>query len=368
MRAVFDNSAQPGWAELETYATVNGPTNDLVSAVTNRVFVPQTPEEFAYDADGNLTEDGRFRYFWDGENRMVRAEEKMPPSGRPALAVTYAYDHQGRNVAKDGALHIWDGYSIVAENAAASNATVNLWGLDVDGTMQGAGGVGGLLAVERDGGISLPLYDANGNITEYLDSFGGIESHTDYSVFGRGLMRSGVHRHSHGFSTKPWCRKSGLVEYQMRKYMPWHGRWMSTDKVENLYVVYSYVYCDNKYGTYDILGLIEPSSFLDGVKDEALAKKLIDEVFPNDPKRQKDELRRWQKKTLGRRSSMRKLVKLTKKIVCTAAQLAKECGCTAVITITIILIPNKVGAEPIMIEGQPISEDGWLFDNPAQRD
>ena len=73
---------------------------------------------------------------------------------------------------------------------------------------------------------------ANGNITEYVDSLGGIESHTDYSVFGRGLMRNGVQSHSHGFSTKPWCRKSGLVEYQMRKYMPWHVRWTRRDDVQ----------------------------------------------------------------------------------------------------------------------------------------
>ncbi len=73
---------------------------------------------------------------------------------------------------------------------------------------------------------------ANGNITEYVDSLGAIGSHTAYSVFGRGLMRNGVQSHSHGFSTKPWCRKSGLVEYQMRKYMPWQGRWIMRDAIE----------------------------------------------------------------------------------------------------------------------------------------
>ena len=232
MRVVFDNLAQSGWAELETYATVNGPTNDFVSAFTNRVFVPQTPETFAYDADGNMIEDGRFRYWWNGENRMVRAEEKLPPEGRAAHVVTYSYDHQGRNVAKDGALQIWDEYNIIAENAGTENVTYNTWGLDIDGTMQGAGGVGGLLAVVGNGDMSLPAYDANGNITEYVDSQGGVESHTDYSAFGRELMRNGRWNYFHGFSTKPWCRKSGLVEYQMRKYVPLYGRWISQDLAE----------------------------------------------------------------------------------------------------------------------------------------
>ena len=254
----FDNSANSCWAELETYATVNGPTNDFVSAVTNRVFVPQTPETFVYDADGNMVEDGRFRYFWNGENRMVRAEEKMPPEGRDAHVIVYAYDHQGRNVTKDGALQIWDEYNIIAENAGTENVTYNAWGLDIDGTMQGAGGVGGLLAVARSGATSLPLYDANGNITEYVDSLGGIESHTDYSAFGRGLMRNGVQNHSHGFSTKPWCRKSGLVEYQMRKYNVKYGRWLSRDHIDEAESMQLYLLLwNNPIDRIDLFGLKE---------------------------------------------------------------------------------------------------------------
>ena len=43
--------------------------NDM-SAVTGRVFVAQNPEQFTYDADGNMTCDGRFRYTWNGENHL----------------------------------------------------------------------------------------------------------------------------------------------------------------------------------------------------------------------------------------------------------------------------------------------------------
>ncbi|MBR0057021.1 MAG: hypothetical protein IJP66_06795 [Kiritimatiellae bacterium] len=43
---------------------------DEMSAVTGRVFVAQTPETFEYDADGNMTCDGRFRYTWNGENNL----------------------------------------------------------------------------------------------------------------------------------------------------------------------------------------------------------------------------------------------------------------------------------------------------------
>ena len=204
---------------------------------------------------------------------------------------------------------------------------------------------------------------ANGNITEYVDSQGGVESHTDYSAFGRGLMRNGVQNHSHGFSTKPWCRKSGLVAYQMRKYMSWQGRGMTTAPIGDVSIV-TYLFCNNKCSVYDVLGFVEPSSFLDGVKNEEQAKKLINEVFPNDPKRRKDELRRWQKKALRRRSSQSKLVKYTKKIAVAATRAAKECGGVALITISVILIPSQVGAEPVMINGQPIKEGDWLGFDP----
>ena len=35
--------------------------------------------------------------------------------------VTYAYDHVGRNVMKDGARYIWDDYNIIVENVESVN-------------------------------------------------------------------------------------------------------------------------------------------------------------------------------------------------------------------------------------------------------
>ncbi len=69
-------------------------TPDTVYAETNRVFVAKTPELFAYDADGNMTSDGRFHYTWNGENRLAMASNDT-------VVVTYAYDHRGRMVRKE---------------------------------------------------------------------------------------------------------------------------------------------------------------------------------------------------------------------------------------------------------------------------
>ncbi len=77
---------------------------------------------------------------------------------------------------------VWDGWNIIREiqRPVASDqwsvetlATDYVWGLDLDGTLQGAGGVGGLLAVVRDGETYLPTYDANGNVSEYVSAADG---------------------------------------------------------------------------------------------------------------------------------------------------------------------------------------------------
>ena len=133
---------------------------DEMSAVTGSVFVAQNPEQFTYDADGNMLTDGRFRYTWNGENRLVRAQELVAPTNRHPYTVSYAYDHKGRMVSKritenDGhdtlvksIAYVWDGWNVIRETVTNpstlqpfNSSTDNVWGLDLDGTMQGAGGM-----------------------------------------------------------------------------------------------------------------------------------------------------------------------------------------------------------------------------------
>ena len=138
--------------------------------------------------------------------------------------------------------YIWDDWNIIREVVRESDSvavTDNIWGLDLDGTLQGAGGVGGLLAVIRSNSNSnsslyFPTFDANGNISEYISTNGEIVAHYDYSPFGEPLVSSGdlAATFTHQFSTKPYCPVTEFSEYQMRKYRPEIGRWMSRDSIE----------------------------------------------------------------------------------------------------------------------------------------
>ncbi|HSA02965.1 MAG TPA: hypothetical protein P5055_19715, partial [Candidatus Paceibacterota bacterium] len=53
------------WLCIQAVAGANSASS------TGSVFLAKTPEVFVHDTDGNLTQDGRWIYIWDGENRLV---------------------------------------------------------------------------------------------------------------------------------------------------------------------------------------------------------------------------------------------------------------------------------------------------------
>ncbi len=165
-----------------------------------------------------------------------------------------------------------------------------VWGLDLDGTLQGAGGVGGLLAVLRSdcavtnsafcilhSALYLPTYDANGNVSEYIDESGEVVAHYDYSPFGETLIESGdlASTFTHRFSTKPWCPITGLYEYQMRKYRPEIGRWLSRDAGDDC-PLNPYLMTQNAVTLFvDLLGYEKLTIKFDMAKDSSWFDKLI---------------------------------------------------------------------------------------------
>ena len=266
-----DNTTSNLWKELEVYAAINPPgtnTPDTVYASTGTVCIARTPETFTYDADGNMTSDGRFHYFWNGENRLVMASNDT-------VIVTYAYDHRGRMVRKEisrgGAEarrieYLWDDWNIIRETLTTNHYSLTtdyVWGLDLVGTLQGAGGVGGLLAVVRSNSNSnsalyFPTYDANGNISEYVSTNGEIVAHYDYSPFGEPLVAVGdlAATFTHQFSTKPYDTILQISSYELRHYSSVIGKFMTRDPIYELgsWNIYNMVK-NNPVSDFDVLAL-----------------------------------------------------------------------------------------------------------------
>jgi RHS repeat-associated protein len=252
---------------------------DYEQTATGKHFLPKTPETFTYDDDGNLTQDGRWSYTWDGENRLIAMETiaAAVTAGVPRLKLEFKYDYRGRRIQKivrsgwnAGAYTVStetrflydEGWNLLAEiNASATVLRRYLWGADLSGDRQGAGGVGGLLCVTdmASGNSQLPFYDGNGNIVGYLDAATGSETaRYEYGPFGEPLRVSGALAEGSPFrfSTKYHDNETGLLYYGYRYYQPQTGRWTNRDPIEEDGGANVYGFCENASPLYvDALGM-----------------------------------------------------------------------------------------------------------------
>jgi RHS repeat-associated protein len=230
-----------------------------------------------YDLDGNMTSGplpvaptANSSLDWDGNNQII----EVTPSG--GSAVKYHYDAFGRRVARtigsDRTYWFYDGWNLIAEFSGEVHTTGDaptpvlertwLWGIDLSGTLQGAGGVGGLLAATletgAEAGVYHPLFDGNGNIGQYINSSGTVIAKYEYDAFGNTLVSSGTHAalFIHRFSTKPLDIETGLYYYLYRWYDPLTGRWKSRDTIGEMGGVNLYGFVGNDgVNWFDFLGL-----------------------------------------------------------------------------------------------------------------
>ena len=205
--------------------------------------------QFTYDLDGNMTQCGDWTYTYDAANRLKTV------SSNGVLIVTNFYDAKSRRVKKVTSeattTFFYDNWNLIEERVAYTNGTTTticyFWGKDLSGTLQGAGGVGGLLYLAVNGCIYIPCYDNNGNITRYLDANGDTVAQYVYDAFGNSLSKPGpladVIRHR--FSTKYYDVETGLYYFGYRFYFPLFMRWINRDPIEERGGINLYAYCVN---------------------------------------------------------------------------------------------------------------------------
>ena len=121
------------------------------------------------------------------------------------------------------------------------------WGLDLSGTLQGAGGVGGLLAVSRNGQLYFPIFDNNGNVTKYIDETGNMVAAYEYDDFGRTISQPGplADFFRHRFSTKYYDPETGLYYFGYRFYSPYWRIWLNRDPLEENGGLHLYCFLEN---------------------------------------------------------------------------------------------------------------------------
>ena len=244
----FNNSAGPVWATITNLAVLNNGSNpDIVTNSVGRVFLPKTPEVFGYDLDGNLTNDGRWAFYWDAENRLTNMTSLSSAPAGSKLKLDFAYDTQGRRIQKivstnNGSAYVgqytnkfvYDGWNLVAIlNPQSSILQSFVWSTDLSGSQQGAGGVGGLLETINYGlSTNYVAYDGNGNVAALVKaSDGTITANYEYGPFGELIRASGLAAKANPFrfSSKYQDDESDLLYYGYRFYNQSQGRWLSRD-------------------------------------------------------------------------------------------------------------------------------------------
>jgi RHS repeat-associated protein len=233
----------------------------------------------SYDFDGNATAypmpaapTTNSTLAWDAENRLIS-------STVGTVTTTYQYDAQSRRIAKvagtsattsTATLYLYDAWNCLAEYERGTGVSpvltlkkTRLWGTDLSGTPQGAGGVAGLLSESHISNPQspnyYPLYDGNGNISEYLTATGTAAAHFEYDPFGNTVVNTDTaNLFTYRFSTKPRDQETGLYYYGYRYYDPMSGRWPSRDPIEEKGGVNLYGFVNNGVvGQWDLLGLCE---------------------------------------------------------------------------------------------------------------
>ncbi len=271
------NGSGPAWTSVAVSATA-GTTN--TTWPTGSVLTPPAGQTFQPDADGNLTNDGLWVYVWDAENRLTQVSSTTAVPTAARKKVLCEYDPQGRRIRKTVYLwatsdysttptsdvaFVYDGWNLVAEVNATPKTLVRgyVWGTDLSGSMQGAGGVGGLLWVRPSGqNPQFVAHDGNGNVVGWTDAANGAATaRYEYGPFGEAIRRTGTLAAQNPFrwSTKYTDDETDLVYYGYRYYSPSMGRWISRDPIEEEGGNNLHGFAQNdSVGRFDITGLIAP--------------------------------------------------------------------------------------------------------------
>ena len=255
--SVNGSSAYRKWEYFRQQLAVSNTSAALWTNVTvtsgqatnsGSIFVPQNPETNLYDLDGNETSDGRFTYVWDAENRLVNLTSLTTAPAASKCKLDFTYDYMGRRIQKvvstasgtNTNCFVYDGWNVVAILDGANNLLYSFtWGTDLSGSIQGAGGVGGLLSMTvilgTNAGTYFYCYDGNGNVAALVNAANGsVAANWEYGPFGEVIRATGpmAKVNPFMFQTEFYDWETGKYYVKNRFYDPGTGRFLNRDPME----------------------------------------------------------------------------------------------------------------------------------------
>lgn len=219
---------------------------------TVTVYLPATVT-LAYDLNGNLRTNGTRLFDYDDENQLISVTE-------PGTWKTwFAYDAKMRRRVRTEAVwaggawatnllvrYMYDGnlvlqqrhYNPQLSTSIAQQTVTYTRGTDLSGSLEGAGGIGGLLArsqaeISNPQSSSHAFYhaDGNGNVTCLIGTNQQVIGRYLYDPFENTLAACGplAEANLYRFSSKEHHLASGLCYYGYRFYDPTVQRWLNRD-------------------------------------------------------------------------------------------------------------------------------------------
>lgn len=236
-----------------TFAATNMPLATTYTAVahdaygrwaTNVVSVSLSNNVvFQYDANGNLTTDGLRNFAYDDENQLNQEwvayawYRQFVYDGKMRRRMRRDWSWNGSGWVETNEVHyICDGNLVVQERDFYNTPTVQyIRGVDLSHSLQGAGGIGGLLA-RKDMLLQQAAYyfsDGNGNVRSMINSSNAFVAKYVYDAYGNVLSAAGpvANANTYRFSSKEVDLNSGLVYYGYRFYDPNLQRWLNRDPI-----------------------------------------------------------------------------------------------------------------------------------------
>jgi RHS repeat-associated protein len=246
-----------------------------------------------HDRRGNLLSNVQtgetLLYSWDDESQLTSV--RVDPQSSLAVQswrIDFVYDGlrrlrrmvqftwNGSAWTSQGEVrYLYDGMLMVQERNAGNAPQVQYSrGVDLSGTIHGAGGIGGLLM--RSHGLSGTNWtshnayhsDANGNVTALVNSSGVLQASYRYNPYGGLISSSGALASANRmrFSSKPAILSAtgawGFYYYGYRFYDPLNQRWLNRDPLGEGGGINLYGFVENNpvsnLDAYGLIGMPDP--------------------------------------------------------------------------------------------------------------
>jgi len=242
-----------GWNSYTAIAQDNVWPNGRRDTNTVTAYLPASAS-YTYDLNGNLLSDGRRNFAYDDENQLISVwvangwSNSFAYDGLLRKRIEKDYAWNGSTWIETNEVHfIYDGYLVLQERYYDPQHPTDIpldsitytRGEDLSGTLQGAGGIGGLLArtdmgqwIGNDANANAYyISDGRGNIIGLVNTNGWRVAHYKYDPYGNLLAESGplAGANKYRFSSQEWDSPAGLYYYLYRFYDPNLQRWVNRD-------------------------------------------------------------------------------------------------------------------------------------------